>query len=49
MIMTFDNLQLFSWDEDKETANANKHGISFKEAASVFKDPNILMFLLQTQ
>jgi len=43
MNMTFDNLQFFSWDEDKEIANVNKHGISFKEAASVFKDPNILM------
>jgi len=41
--MTFDNLQLFSWDEDKEVANEKKHGISFREAASVFKDPNILM------
>ena len=43
MSMTFDNIQFFSWDEDKEIANEKKHGVSFKEAASVFKDPNILI------
>jgi len=37
------NLQFFSWDEDKEIANEKKHGVSFKEAASVFRDPNILI------
>jgi len=37
------NLQFFSWDEDKEIANEKKHGISFREAASVFRDPNILI------
>ena len=43
MIITYDNMQFFNWDEDKEIANEKKHGISFREAASVFKDPNILI------
>jgi len=38
MNMTFDNLQFFNWDEDKEKANEIKHGVSFREAAAVFKD-----------
>jgi len=37
------DIQFFSWDEDKDIANEKKHGITFKEAASVFKDPNILI------
>jgi len=37
------NLQFFSWDEDKEIANIKKHGVSFREATSVFKDPNLLI------
>ena len=36
--MTFDSLQFFNWDEDKDKANENKHGVSFREAATVFKD-----------
>jgi len=43
MIIPNNNLQFFSWDEDKEIANEKKHGVSFREAASVFKDPNILI------
>jgi len=43
MCITYDNMQFFNWDEDKEIANEKKHGISFREAASVFKDPNILI------
>ena len=43
MNMTFDNLQFFGWDEDKEQANENKHGVSFREAATVFKDINALV------
>ena len=30
----------FDWDRDKNLTNINKHGISFKEAASVFQDKN---------
>ena len=28
----------FIWDENKRMSNKNKHGISFEEAATVFKD-----------
>ena len=30
--------RLFDWDRSKNLTNINKHGISFKEAASVFQD-----------
>ena len=29
----------FEWDTAKEAANLAKHGISFPEAATVFRDP----------
>lgn len=29
----------FEWDEDKNLANIEKHGISFKEAMQAFLDP----------
>ncbi|MBM4040634.1 MAG: BrnT family toxin [Planctomycetes bacterium] len=29
----------FEWDERKATANAKKHGVSFREATTVFGDP----------
>jgi len=29
----------FEWDPDKARANAAKHGVTFDEAASVFRDP----------
>ena len=32
------NGKLFDWDTKKNTLNINKHGISVKEAASVFSD-----------
>ena len=34
----------FDWDISKNTININKHGISFKEAASVFSDENAIYF-----
>lgn len=43
MDMSQNGLQFFSWDEDKEITNEKKHGVSFREAVSVFKDPNILI------
>jgi len=30
----------FDWDNNKNVININKHGISFKEAATVFSDIN---------
>ena len=29
----------FEWDPDKARRNAEKHGVSFEEAATVFDDP----------
>jgi uncharacterized DUF497 family protein len=29
----------FEWDSDKAEANLSKHGLSFKEASTVFADP----------
>ncbi|MBW3088519.1 BrnT family toxin [Bifidobacterium sp. 82T24] len=29
----------FTWDDNKAAINIRKHGISFKEASSVFHDP----------
>ena len=30
---------LFTWDEQKATANVLKHAVSFEEATTVFSDP----------
>lgn len=30
----------FEWDENKNSINKEKHGISFEEAKTVFYDPN---------
>lgn len=29
----------FEWDDDKDAINVRKHGVSFEEAKSIFKDP----------
>ncbi|MBD2296295.1 BrnT family toxin [Anabaena sphaerica FACHB-251] len=34
----------FEWDENKATKNLSKHGISFEEAKTVFKDPLYIDF-----
>ena len=34
----------FYWDINKNMININKHGVSFKEAASVFSDVDALYF-----
>ena len=34
----------FEWDETKNKTNIKKHGISFKEATSVFYDENAILF-----
>jgi uncharacterized DUF497 family protein len=33
---------VFEWDPRKADANANKHGVSFDDAVTVFLDPNAL-------
>ena len=30
------------WDADKASENAQKHGVSFEEAATVFADPSVV-------
>jgi hypothetical protein len=32
----------FDWDPAKERKNIRKHGVSFRQAATVFRDPNQL-------
>ena len=32
----------FEWDPQKAKSNFHKHGVSFEEAVTVFKDPNAL-------
>lgn len=34
----------FEWDENKAQANAQKHGVSFQEAATAFADPFLVTF-----
>lgn len=34
-----DILGSFVWDENRETANIEKHGVDFKQASRVFLDP----------
>jgi uncharacterized DUF497 family protein len=37
------NVYLFDWDDDKNIININKHGVTFKEASTVFKDTNAIL------
>lgn len=34
----------FSWDRRKAAGNVEKHGVTFEEAASVFRDPTAAIF-----
>ncbi len=34
----------FAWDEHKARSNADKHGVTFEEASSVFADPLAAIF-----
>ncbi len=34
----------FSWDEKKNQANQEKHGVSFEEAKTVFLDENAIQY-----
>lgn len=38
----------FAWDESKALTNAQKHGVSFEEAATVFADPLSLTIVDET-
>ena len=35
----------FEWDLNKARSNQSKHGVSFEEAATVFRDPRALSIL----
>ena len=35
---------VFEWDNNKNEINIKKHGVSFKEASSVFYDDDAIMF-----
>ena len=35
--------QQFVWDPDKAVLNKRKHGIDFEEAATIFRDPLLLV------
>ena len=35
---------IFDWDPAKASVNLQKHGISFREAATVFQDDNAIYF-----
>ncbi|MCL2323326.1 MAG: BrnT family toxin [Oscillospiraceae bacterium] len=37
----YDNL--FNWDKEKNLSNIEKHGVPFKEAVTVFLDPNAIL------
>ncbi len=34
----------FEWDPKKAASNANKHGVTFQEAATIFGDPLAITF-----
>ena len=36
--------KFYDWDPNKNRRNIQKHGVSFKEAASTFQDKNALYF-----
>lgn len=38
------NFVIFQWDAKKAASNLKKHGIDFREAATVFKDPLSITF-----
>jgi len=38
------NKLIFFWDDDKNIANKQKHGISFEEAQTIFFDENAIEF-----
>ena len=35
----------FEWDDEKAASNADKHGVTFEQARSVFRDPFAIEFL----
>jgi uncharacterized DUF497 family protein len=44
----YNNIDGFEWDAKKELTNIAKHGVSFREAAQVFADPNRIIIYDRT-
>jgi uncharacterized DUF497 family protein len=38
-------MAFFEWDENKNQANKEKHGISFEDAGGVFDDPDRIQYI----
>lgn len=38
-------MALFEWDEKKNKANENKHGLTFEDATKVFDDPDRIQYV----
>ena len=38
-------MALFEWDQKKNKANEEKHGLSFEDATKVFDDPDRLQYI----
>lgn len=38
-------MALFEWDEKKNKANEEKHGLTFEDATKVFDDPNRIQYI----
>ena len=45
--MLYDHI--FNWDKEKNLTNIEKHGVPFKEAATVFLDPNATLLDYEEQ
>lgn len=37
--------RIFAWDENKNSINRRKHGVSFEAAARVFEDPRAVSYV----
>lgn len=44
LVLNYDALMEFEWDDRKARRNVKKHGLSFQDAAMVFGDPLALTF-----
>ncbi len=38
-------MALFEWDQKKNKANKEKHGLSFEDASKVFNDPDRIQYI----
>jgi hypothetical protein len=40
--------KIFEWDENKNISNTKKHGVSFQEARTIFKDENLMCLTVES-